>query len=200
MARATRRFRKKRRNPDSYKRNPPLFTEVAEWAVPGFVGFAATRGITRITTNQVAKRLPHYAAHAGAISSIAAFLAGWWFLNRVKFLEKYHTPIVVGAAIATAQSLVQIYTPAWASWLLADPTTDLNAAALPAAADDTQSAALPAGMSVVHDDPNDYVYNDAYDAGRQSAPSQPQQSPPAQQATNGEDDLSDLQVDNGIFA
>jgi len=205
MARATRRFRKKRRNPDSsYKRNPPLLTEVAEWAVPGFVGFAATRGITRVATNQIAKRLPQYAAHAGALASIASFLAGWWFLNRIKFLSKYHTPIVVGSAIATAQSLVQIYTPAWASWILADPTTDLTSAALPADSSSVaaaSSAALPPGMSVVNDDPNNYVYNDAYDAGRSSSNTNTS-SGPAPAATNGDDDDDDLHVDsgNGIFS
>lgn len=197
MARASRRFRKKKRNPErSYKSNPPLVSEVLEWAAPGLLGFAVTRTTTKLAVTQIQKRAPQYAGHAGAIASIGTFIAAWFFLNRIKFLEKYHTPIVVGSAIATAQNLIQIYAPSWASYFVDGPI-DTSAGALPAGSssdgtdiNDTTSA-LPAGMTAVDDDPNNYVYNDQFDGGRSSQVAR-QQPSSSSVDTDDSDDLSDL--------
>lgn len=205
MARASRRFRKKRRNPDSsFKRNPPLVSEVMGWAIPGFVGFAAARGVTRIASNQIAQRAPSMTKHAGALAAVSAFVASWFLVNRIKFLEKYHTPIVVGAGIAMAQSLIQLYVPQL-GWLLADPSTDVDTADATIAAGSSStavaavaSAPLPAGMTSTTDDPNDYVYNDAYDGGINSTPATSSTTSTA--SATGDDDMADLSVDGGIFS
>jgi len=170
MARLHKRYgRKKRTKPEgSYRSNPPLFTDMLEFIGPGFAAFAATRFLTRIAATQLAKRKPSWGKHAGAVTSIASFLAAWWGAHRVKYLEKYHTPIVVGSALATLQSIIQLYIPRL-GWMLEtpDPTQEASAAApaLPAAS----APALP-GVEFLDEDPNEYTYNDAYDAGRQTPP------------------------------
>jgi len=173
---------------------------------------------------QVGKRFPKFGKHAGAAASVGSFLAAWLLAHRWRPLEKYHTPIVVGAGLAALQSLVQIYLPRL-GWIVSDCTpelaqgTDPNAAAL--AAGDQNAAALAAGdqpdfeaidegeLERMSQESGWYSYNDARDPGQYaSAPrakkSAPQQKAAQQQATvqaeNGDvfDVLDD--EDGGIFA
>jgi hypothetical protein len=180
------------------KSNPPLFTELLEFVGPGFAAFAATRFGTRIATTQVAKLKPNMGKHAGAGISVAAFLAAWFLGHKVKFLEKYHTPITVGAAIAALQSLIQLYIPKL-GWMVADASPELDAAAIAAAT--PQLAAVNPNLQQIDDDPNEYTYNDSYDAGRYSKPTRaPGQSPPIIGKKTGVDqaDIDDLSIDDAI--
>jgi hypothetical protein len=219
MARKRRRLHRRYRNRDrserserpTPRRNPPPLTELAEFVLPGLGGFAATRLLTRIVAVQVAKRKPKWARHAAAATSIASFLGAWYGGNRVKFLEPYHQPIVVGAGLGAIVNLVQIYFPRL-GWILSDPTAEMDASAnaadlLPAASVEQQLAA--AQLQPVNDDPGWYTFDDKYDAGRYaketgaSAPIQngaPQTG--AQQRVADEDDLlADLAIDgNGASA
>jgi len=197
-SRLNRRYKRKaKRNPaaPSYRPNPPVWTEIAELAGPGFGGFAASRFLTRAATTQIAKRAPSWGKHAGAAAAIGSFLAAWFLANRWKWLEKYHTPIVVGSAIAAAQSLIQLYLPS-IGWIVSDATPEL------ASADQSLSVA-PQNMHLLptNDDPSEFTYNDSFDAGRYGH----QQPPPPTSAGTGPggpapSDMSDLAIDDVIGA
>lgn len=184
------------------RRNPPLFTDLLEFVAPGFASFAATRLGTRIAATQIDKWKPGAGKHAGAGISIAAFLAAWFLGHRVKWLAKYHTPITVGAAIAGLQSLIQLYLPKL-GWMVADATPELASQATAAALVASQSN-NDLQLQPVDEDPNEYTYNDSYDAGRLSR--HHRHGP--QQNTGGEGaaakgsaqmvDDSDLAIDDAI--
>lgn len=192
MARLHRRYgKRKKRNPssDGPKRNPPLITDIAEFAVPGFVAFAATRFGTRVAATQIAKRKPSWGKHAGALASVGAFLAAWLLAHRWKWLAKYHTPVAVGSAIAAAQSLIQLYIPKL-GWIVADATPELGSARpqqLQQGGGTT--GGLPAGLSYVDENPGDYTYNDSYDAGVESTTTS---AAPAAPGSANEADLIDM--------
>ena len=167
-----RRYKKKRRNPDEGggggSSNPTALAEIGEYVLPGFAGFAASRFLTRVAAVQIAKRKPSWGKHAGAVAAVGAFLSAWLLAHRVKQLRKYHFPLVIGSAIAAAQSLVQLYFPSL-GWMVADASTELDAGQQiqQLSAGGQQAAApLPAGLTPVQDDPADYVYNDTFNAGR----------------------------------
>ena len=156
-----------KKNPGTAKSNPPLGTDVVEYIVPGFAAFAGTRFLTRVASTQIAKRWPKYAKHAGAIAGIAAGAAAWFGAHKVKFLEPYHHAIVVGSAIATAQSLIQLYVP-MLGWIVSDASRAIAAAPAAAAASLLAPAPtlppVPAGFRETSAS-EWYTYNDAYDAG-----------------------------------
>lgn len=198
MARLHRRYGKRRhRSADpAPRRNPPLMSDLAEWVGPGFAGFAATRLATHIASTQIAQRKPSWGKHVGAGVSIGAFLAAWFLAHRVKFLAKYHTPVTVGAAIAAIQSLLQLYIPKL-GWMVSDASPELEAASL---APSQQLAAQHADLQPTNDDPNEYTYNDSFDAGRYSPVSKRgvanasgtgPGSPP-------EEDVSDLEISDAV--
>lgn len=189
------------KNPSSEPRhNPPLFTDIVEFVAPGFAGFAITRFATRVAATQIEQRKPSWGKHAGAAASLASFLGAWLLAHKWKWLEKYHTPIVVGSAIAALQSLIQLYLPKL-GWMVADATPELEATA----ATEGQLTATPEmQLQPVDEDPNEYVYNDAYDSGRYGRPSgvSPMQHG-AGTAGSGpggpaEPDMSDLAIDDAI--
>lgn len=172
MSKLARRHRRRKfkKNPSSPRRNPPIGSDIIHWVVPGFGGFAASRLLTRAAQQIIAKRWPKASKHAGAVSAVAAFLASWFAGHKVKLIEKYHTPITVGAAIAAGQSLLQIYAPNLLGWMVSDAsaqiatTTTAQQAALVA---QQQQRQLPGDDYEEIDDPAHwYTYNDATDSGR----------------------------------
>jgi len=212
MARLNRRYRKRfRRNPDEggggSSSGPPFLGEIGEFVLPGFAGFAATRFATRTAQTQIATRWPDssWGKHAGAVASLGSFLAAWLLAHKWKWLAKYQTPLVVGSAIAALQSLIQLYVPRL-GWMIADASPELDTTVQQLQAGGTQaalSAQLPPGMTPVNDDPNLYVYNDAYDAGRYSQPAsgnQSQQAASPSPTSSVDDDMEDLAINSGIFA
>lgn len=189
----------------TFKANPPLFTDLVEFVVPGFGGFAATRFVTRIAMTQVAQRAPSWGKHAGAVASVGSFLAAWFLAHKWKWLEKWHTPIVVGSAIAAGQSLLQIYAPNLLGWIVSDATPEVTGAAQGAlSAPDQQLAQLR--LQPTNEDPTEFTYNDSYDAGRYSGqqgpssmkvgPIPPAAAQPQSQSSTG--DVSDLAIDDAI--
>jgi hypothetical protein len=145
----------------------PLMEEVAGWVVPGFAGFAATRFTSYVASTQIAKRKPEWAIHSGAAVAVGSFLALWWFAGKIKMLRDHHTPIVVGSAIAALQSLIQMYIPQL-GWMLADPShevREIKGTMTPGALDAVSQLALQPS----DEDPNEFSWNDSYDAGRYGA-------------------------------
>ncbi len=206
MARINRRYRKKKKSSssDGPRSNPTALADIAEFVGPGFAAFAVTRFGTRVITTQVAKHKPSLGKHAGALASVGAFFAAWLLAHRWKLLAKYHTPIVVGAAIAGLQSLIQLYIPRL-GWMVADATPELNA--VPANGTPSAQAGIPDDFEVVDEDPAAYTYNDSYDPGRYgttTAGTAQQHQPPKPGGVSG-DDLVDLEMETddaqtmGIF-
>lgn len=187
-----RRSRAPKRNPSEPRSNPPLFKDLLEFVGPGFAAFAATRFGTRVAATQVAKWRPGLSKHAGAGISVGAFLAAWFLGHKLKWLEKYHTPITVGAAIAALQSVIQLYLPKL-GWMVSDASPELAEAAAPAA----QLTAPPDDLQPVDLDPNEFTYDDSFDAGRYSktghrpaGQTPPIMAPQQSGAARGEDDIS----------
>lgn len=181
------RYGRMKRNPGEPRRNPPVLQDMVEFIGPGFAAFAATRFLTRIAAVALARKKPSLGKHAGAITSAGLFAAAWFGAHRVKALEKYHTPIVVGSAIAALQSIIQLYLPKL-GWMIADASPQLDEEKdlqLTQITDDS----LPPGVELLDDDPNEFVYNDAFDNGRMS---QPAPGPKVAAA----DDMSDLDLDD----
>ncbi len=119
LAKTHRRAKKIVKRSSAPKENPPLFTDLVEFIIPGFAGYAATRFTSRITRGMVEKRFPKLGKHAAVLSSLAAFGASWLLIHRVKKVAKYHTPATVGAAIAAMQTVVQTYFPKY-GWIVSD--------------------------------------------------------------------------------
>lgn len=180
--------KRKTRSAPEPRHNPPLLTDLVEWVGPGFGGFALTRLATRIAATQIAQRKPSWGKHVGAGVSIGAFLAAWFLAHRLKFLAKYHTPIVVGSAIAALQSIIQLYIPKL-GWMVSDASPELAQAAISPA--ELQAAHLD--LQPIDEDPNEFTYNDAFDAGRHSKLAATGPGGPAQH-----DDVSDLAIDDAI--
>jgi len=153
---------KPRRNPEH---NPPLFTDILEFVGPGFAAFATTRLVTRVATTQIAKRAPSWGKHAGAAASAGTFLAAWFLGHKLKWLERWHTPIVVGSAIAALQSLLQLYLPA-IGWVVSDASAVLPNASSQNALTAQDQALAQMHLEPTNEDPGEFVFNDSYDAGR----------------------------------
>lgn len=194
---------KKNPGSDAPKRNPPDMGSIAEDIVPGFAAFAGSRLATRIATTQVAKVKPSIAKHVGALTSLAAFAAAWLLAHRVGWMSKYQRALVVGTGLASLQSLLQSYVPKL-GWMVADATPDL-----PAAVAETQIAVASNGrrfrmdeLQELDEDPNEFVYDDSFDAGRLSRENPAPSGEPQQKSD--EDllaDLSDLAPQGaGIFS
>lgn len=200
MARKRRLSKRYRRNPEtsSSSASSPLLADLGELVLPGFGSFATARLLTRIVATQVAKKKPTWGKHAGALASIAAFFAAWWGGNKVKWLEKYQTPIMFGAGVAALQSVVQFYVPKL-GWMVSDAspqlTEDQNLQL-----DDGSQQPLVAGVEYLDEDPNEYTYNDNFDPG---VTAKPGAGSPKQAATEDEiindlnmedDELGDLHL------
>lgn len=195
----------KRRNPESSsgpRRNPPALQDLAEFIVPGFAAFAATRLLTRMAAVQIAKRSTTWGKHAGAIASVGSFLAAYFGAHRVKALEKHHTPIVVGSAIAAIQSIIQLYVPKL-GWMIADASPDLaeqqqtqQQLAVAAPAPQAQRTIAAAKLQPVDDDPAWYTFDEKFDAGRYAK--ETGTAPPANPKVQDEEALlAELNLDEG---
>lgn len=194
------------------KHNPPLLTDVAEYLIPGFAAFALDRVLARFIALQIEKRAPKYAKHAGAIAAAGAFAVAWWGAHKVKFLEKYHHPIVIGTGLAALQSLIQLYAPKLGAFI-SDPIPALTAPKATAkpllASAPTPVAAAPIPQGFKPTTANEwYTYNDSFDAGgykgkvEAAAPPVPGEEPPDTDISDLLDN-SDLQLDNsdmGLFS
>lgn len=185
-----------KRNPDGGggRPNPPLLTDLAEFIGPGFGAFAATRLLTRISSTALARSKPTWAKHAGALTSIGSFLAAWWGAHRIKILERHHTPIVVGSAIAAIQSIIQLYIPRL-GWMIADASPQIESESLKlqdgGTAANGNKPPLPPDLEYLdEEDPNLYTYNDSFDSGRTGA------SAAAARASDDDKILSDLNLDD----
>lgn len=215
MSKIAKRYKKfRKRNPSSEgsggrTRNPPLATDLLEWIGPGFASFAATRFATRMASMQIAKRWPRFAKHAGALASVGSFTGAWLLGHKVKQLEKYHTQIIIGAGIAAAQSLIQIYFPRL-GWIVSDASPEVHQVA----SGNQQPMPLEEQVDMGDPDFDDlddgqwYDYNDTRDNGRYAQPNPgPRQAAPNQAANNTYDDAvfdnledsDEMQGAGGIF-
>lgn len=183
--------------------NPPMLQDMAELVGPGFGAFATTRLATRAAQTQIEKRWPGWGKHAGAVASIGSFLAAWFLAHRWKPLERFHTPIVMGAGIAAAQSLLQLYVPRL-GWVVSDASADAQATTTTTVTNNGTQIQATSGSEddfEIVDENAWYAYNDARDPGptyqrarQQNAQRQPAAENPAQQAVQPSDDDSIFDV------
>ena len=188
MARSgLKRYRKKyRRNPSesTSSSSRPMLEEIGAFVGPGFVGFAATRFLTRIASQTIAKKKPSLGKHAGALASVGSFLAAWLLAHKWRAISRYQMPLIVGSGLAAAQSLLQLYVPKL-GWMVADCSPELAAAK-----QSSQLGPNAADLEPVDEDPSLYVYNDSFDAGRMSSTS----SGGNAASSNEDSDLTDLDL------
>jgi len=203
--------RRARRNPDEGGGSTGTsvvqpIAEIGEFLLPAFGGFALTRFGTRAAATTIATRWPAYAKHAGALASIGSFLAAWLVSHRVKMLRRYTEPLTIGAGLAAAQSLIQLYLPKLA-WVVSDATPDLTDTST--ATTQIPSATATSGDFEILDD--DYgakdwrAYNDAGDPGAYRAPQSAnkqarQQAAAAASAADPDFDFSDDLDEMGVNA
>ena len=140
--------------------NPPIFEDISEVILPGVGSYAASRIVGRVAYKVARKKSPAFAKHAGAVAPAAFLVALWFLVHKVKRLEKYHGPALIGASIGAIQSLLQTYLPAY-GWILNDyhlddvlPQADKQQVAAPQSAgqiqvggDDDEFDALSEGTS-----------------------------------------------------
>jgi len=116
-------YKRAKKNTDlvtrSAKANPPPVQDVLEFVLPGFAGYAGTRMTSRIVHGMVIRRFPKLAKHASVLSTLAAAGAAWLLVHRIDKIKQYHTPVVVGAGIATIQTIAQAYLPKY-GWMVSD--------------------------------------------------------------------------------
>ena len=137
--------------------NPPPIQDLVEFILPGFAGYGATKMLSRIVLTQLSKRYPNAGKHLAAGSTVVSFLAAWFLLHRIKRLAKYHTPAVVGAGIASLQTIVSTYLPKY-GWMVSDVQPEaakLGASPLSVNSPGSPSPVetlFPGGPEVVDDD------------------------------------------------
>lgn len=101
------------------KENPPAITDIVDFVVPGFAGYAGTRLVSRVAYGALMKRWPKLAKHGSVLSTFGAAGLAWLMVHRIHRLRTYHTPVVVGASIAAIQTAVQAYVPKY-GWIVSD--------------------------------------------------------------------------------
>lgn len=101
------------------KENPPPIADVAEFILPSFAGYAATRFVSRAVYAKVMERYPQFAKHASVASTFGAATVAWFAAHRIEKIARYHTPIVCGSGLAVIQSIVQAYFPKY-GWIVRD--------------------------------------------------------------------------------
>lgn len=191
-----RRRRKRLKSNPSPRHNPPLFTDMLGYAMPGLGGFALTRLLTKLAMIAIGKKWPGASKHVGAAVSLGSFLSSWYLGHKVKFLAPHHTAITAGAGIATATNLLQIYMPK-AGWLIGDPTeATAGGTASSKVAASAQLPQLPPHLEELDEDPSLFTYDDKYDAGRYAP--QNQTTPPLTAAA--QQPLEEETWGGGVFA
>jgi hypothetical protein len=143
---ATRKRATKKKNPAKTKapakktslvENPPILEDITDIILPGIGSYAASRIVGRVAYTVAKKKSPTFGKHAGAVAPAAFLIALWFLVHKVKRLEKYHGPALIGASIGAIQALLQTYLPSY-GWILNDYHLD---DVLPKAAKDQQLAA-----------------------------------------------------------
>lgn len=115
--------------------NPPLAVDLVSFVAPLFASFVATKTLTRGVPKFAVKyvKSPTLQKHLPVVTSAAVFAAAYYGAPRVSKLEAYHTPIVIGSAVAFVQTALHTYLPAL-RWLISDavqPTAALGASPHP---------------------------------------------------------------------
>lgn len=100
-----------------------LKEEVLTTVLPAFGTYAGTRFLQRIAFLQISKRFPKLGKHAPVLASLAALGAVYYAGKKIKKAEKYADPMLIGAAIALIQSLIQTYLPTF-GWIVSDVSAD----------------------------------------------------------------------------
>jgi len=149
------RRRKKKRNISKPAANPPIMQDFQDDILPAFVAYAGTRLLSNIVYSIASKRFPQGGKHIAVLSSGVAFAGAWTLIHRFESTMKYHSPAVIGSAIAAIQTGVQAYLPKY-GWMMSDiaqnkpavtlPEPSVPGALLPSATEgDDDESSMPSG-------------------------------------------------------
>jgi len=146
-------YRRRKKNKISKpSANPPIKEDFMNEIAPAFVAYVGTRFVANIVSNIARKRFPNGGKHIAVLSSGATFLGAWTLVHRIPTLEKYHSPAVVGSAIAALQTGIQAYLPKY-GWMMADVDNAKSGASMPAVEAPPEAAgALTSGLGDDDDD------------------------------------------------
>lgn len=163
--------------------NPPLGQDVVHVILPAFGAYGATRFLQRLAFVQINKRWPKLGKHAPVIASAVALVVAYFAAHKVKRLEKYHGPILIGTAVAALQSAVQTYLPKY-GWIVSDVRADqykplMQQAGIKLLQQAASTQALPSG------DDDEYGYEDAPAAPMSAA----EEGDPLPEAVDDEEEL-----------
>lgn len=141
--------KKKRSTP---RRNPDgdsvalLVTDLAAQAIPVVVTFAGTHVLAHVVGDRLLAG-KSWAKHVKVLTALSA-IVGVYFAGRSKALEKYQTGAMIGATLATLQTVFQAYVPQIA-WILGTSPSYVPMLAAPA---QTTAPKAQAGLGEVGDD------------------------------------------------
>jgi hypothetical protein len=179
----------------------PLTDLLVHTAAPAAGSYALNRLVTRIVTNiLLAKIKSNLVKHTPPITSAATGVGLYFLTSKVKRLQRYHEPVIIGSVIALLQSVIQTWVPQlW--WLvgLGPPLKQLSylpaEATKPApAGPNDEYAELEAEATAQAQASSGGGYST--DAG-QAASSRSAPSGPANEEEGGE--FADIDTGNGIF-
>jgi hypothetical protein len=170
--------------------------------LPGIGSYAATRFSGKLLRAALGKKFPTLEQHLGPAGNILAAVILWFAVHKSRKLARYHTPIIVGSAVAVLESIIQCYLPRLAVLIDAAPAQPQLAKAAPQATGHANGHQRRAVR---------YVSPGELEIERGPASSVP---PPQTATSNDEDDdglgndavddaLADVEDDNfnsGIFA
>lgn len=106
----------------------------------GAVGYGGTRLVQRLAWTLAVKRRPRWAKHVHAAAGILTFGVLAAAGRKVRAMEPYLEPVLIGSGIAAVQGVVTAYLPRFA-WLTADPRrSELDAGDQPAQIEPGQQA------------------------------------------------------------
>lgn len=117
------------------QRNPT--GSLGENLIAGAGAYAGSRVVSRIAHALVNSKWPQYAKHADPIASAASLAGVWIATSKVRKLEPYKVPAMIGAVIALIQSVLTTWMPGLAYQL----------GILPASAPMGQLSGAPQGQS-----------------------------------------------------
>ena len=142
-----------RRNPESNPKSIDLsgLYEIGELAIPAFAGYAGARLISRITYVQSQKKWPRAARHLAVGASLATALGAYLVLPRIRRFSNYQVSATLGAAIASAQSIIQTYLPKF-GWMVSDYTALAPASSPKPVATMPVATLSPEEMALLTDD------------------------------------------------
>jgi hypothetical protein len=97
---------------EKWRKNPRIKLDIFEYVIPGAVAFVGTHVAMNLGQRYLKKAPPAWAR----LGSGAVIATGLWFaVHHLKFAKKYHSPAVIGTALALAVEAIKTFAPSMGS-------------------------------------------------------------------------------------